>query len=61
MNAHAGRTLIILVVAAAAVLGAIGVVGVVAPEAQPAILAIGVVAYLISIPLGYVYQRHLHW
>lgn len=61
MNAHPGRTLLVLIVGAAAMLGVIGLVGVVAPEAQPAFVAVGVAAYLVSIPIGYLYQRHLHW
>lgn len=61
MRRHPGRTLGILVVAAAAALGAIYLVGVVAPDAQPTILLVGALAYLIVIPLGYIVQRRRHW
>jgi hypothetical protein len=61
MRRHPGRTLGVLVVAAAAVLGAIYLVGAVAPDAQPAVILVGAIAYLITIPLWYVVQRRRHW
>ena len=61
MRAHPGRTLSVLVIAAVAVLGALGLVLAVEPEAQPAILLVGVVAGLILYGVMYVVERRRHW
>ncbi len=61
MRTHPGRTLSVVVVIAAAMLGAIALVWDVAPEARPAVLAVGSVAYLILGVLLYVVERRRHW
>ena len=61
MRAHPGRAMSWLVIAAVAVLAAVGLVLAVAPEAQPAILVIGVVAGLVLSSVMYVVQRRRHW
>ena len=61
MRAHPGRAMSWLVIAAIALLAAVGLVLAVAPEAQPAILLVGVVAGLILYCVMYVVQRRRHW
>lgn len=61
MRAHPGRVMSWLVIATTAVLAAVGLVLAVAPEAQPAILLVGVVAGLILYCVMYVVQRRHHW
>jgi hypothetical protein len=61
MRTHPGRTLSLLVIAAVAVLAALGLVLVVTPEAQPAIVVVGVVAGLVLYGVMYVAQRRRHW
>lgn len=58
---HPGRALGILVGSALVVLAVIALVGIVAPETVPAVLLVGALAYLISIPVGYIVARRLHW
>lgn len=58
---HPGRTLGVLVGSALVVLAVIALVGIVAPETVPVVYLVGALAYLISIPIGYLVVRRLHW
>jgi len=60
MRPHPGRTLTVLVIAAVGVALALGLVLAVEPEAEPAVLLVGVVATLILYGVIYVVERGRH-